>query len=48
MNRQQSPIVLRIPTSLALLLLRAVDRFMKLMQASNNTKAPIKPINITS
>src|SRR6185295_18981521 len=35
------PTVLRIPTSLALFSLRAVDRFMKLIQASISTNTPI-------
>src|SRR5690348_918788 len=42
------PRVLRTPTSLALFSERAVLRFMKLIQASNNTNTPIEPMNQTS
>ena len=39
------PSVLRIPTSLARFSLRAVERFMKLMQASNKMKTPMSPMS---
>src|SRR5678816_1299895 len=35
------PTVLRIPTSFALFSLRAVERFMKLIQASISTNTPV-------
>src|SRR5437762_13944524 len=40
---QSEPIVFRIPTSFARFSLRAVLRFMKLIQASNKTNTPIIP-----
>src|SRR5215469_11245313 len=40
---RSEPTVLRIPTSFARFSLRAVLKFMKLMQASNNTNTPIMP-----
>src|ERR1700692_1717329 len=40
---REEPTVLRLPTSLARLSLRAVLRFIKLIQASNNTNIPIIP-----
>jgi hypothetical protein len=45
---RSEPIALRMPTSLARLSERAVVKFMKLMQASSNTKAPITPYNHTN
>ena len=39
--------VLRMPTSFARCSLRAVDRFIKLIQASSRTKAPMIPKNQT-
>src|SRR5687767_8908072 len=41
------PTALRIPTSLPLFSERAVLRFMKLIQASSNTKMPTIPNNHT-
>ena len=42
------PTVLRIPTSFALFSLRAVERFMKLIQASISTNTPIIANNQTN
>src|SRR5258706_16428234 len=44
----KEPIVLRIPTSLALFSARAVLKFMKLIQAKSSTKIPTIPKSHTN
>ena len=44
---RREPIVFRMPTSLARFSLRAVLRFMKLIQANNKMKTPVRPNIVT-